>query len=218
MRVEHGSAIAIGVFHDNAAANGVTLKFSGIESYTYLSAGERYHAPMHRVLSVLRRPHQSLRPETCLHLILKGINYTTGPNGLVATLLVLGALPSLAVTSSIYLLQNESMMGFQSAREEMGAFVAEARIAQSLSSMFLPSARYSMSPVDDASMYREWSGDGRGLPPWRLSWASRCGSRTGTATLTSSPFISSTPSRKAITKKTSPTPTRNHRPERRKFT
>lgn len=77
------------------------------------------------------------------------------PSGLVPTLMVFGALPSLPVTTIRYPMKSEHMSALLLARKEMARLVASSRIAQALSSTLPPSTRYRIDPGDRVRFYRE---------------------------------------------------------------
>lgn len=93
--------------------------FSGIELHSSIGVGEKYHGPLRRVFLKVSDEHPTLDPATILRLALKGCYDTLGPNGLVQTLLVFGALPSLPTANPTLPKQRERMCALQSARREM---------------------------------------------------------------------------------------------------
>lgn len=107
------------LFRKIAQENGIVLQFSGFESHNSLSTGDRYHGPLRRVLSVLRRAHSSLNPESVLHLAVNGLNNTVGPDGLVPILLVFGVLLSLRINRSDLPSQGVCMAALRTSRDKM---------------------------------------------------------------------------------------------------
>lgn len=69
------------------------MEYSGVESHNSLGSGERYHGPLRRIFNKIKYDNSKMKRELVLSLTLKAINDTMGPEGLVPTLLVLGALP-----------------------------------------------------------------------------------------------------------------------------
>lgn len=74
MCVDLESAITSDLFRRTAAANGISLQLSGIESHPSLGAVELYHALLRRAFSILRFRHPKMHPEVFLCLSLKGMN------------------------------------------------------------------------------------------------------------------------------------------------
>lgn len=72
MRLDQERVITSCALRESAAAHGIVLHFSVIESHNSLGVVERYHAPQRCVFLVLQYMHLSLHPETCLRLSLKG--------------------------------------------------------------------------------------------------------------------------------------------------
>lgn len=116
---------------------------------------------------VLRNRHPLLHPESCLRLILKGMNDTMGPSSLIPMMLLFGAILSLPITSDNYPIQAERVTALRSAREEMATVVADSRIAAALSSKLTPAARYGIDPSDPVRVYWERSGRREGHFPFK---------------------------------------------------
>ena len=85
-----------------------------------------------------------------------------GPNGLVPSLLVFGALPSFPAPATNHPNQEERFQALRLARQEMETIVAQTRIKTALRSKLPPATKYLIKPGDDVRVYRErskrWNG------------------------------------------------------------
>lgn len=54
---------------------------------------EHYHAPIKRACQILRMEGRESGTGGTLQIVVKAVNDSSGPNGLIPTLLVFGALP-----------------------------------------------------------------------------------------------------------------------------
>lgn len=70
-----------------------------VEAANSLSIVERYHDPLRRAYRIVKREVPDIDDESALQYAVKSVNDTVGPDGLVSTLLVYGALPRLGLPS-----------------------------------------------------------------------------------------------------------------------
>lgn len=68
-----------------------------VESPNSLTYVERYHEPIRKAYKCVKQEAPDLDSEAALQMAVKAVNDSTGPNGLVPTLLVYGALPRLGL-------------------------------------------------------------------------------------------------------------------------
>jgi hypothetical protein len=73
----------------------VHLRYTGIELHNSLGSGEQIHSKLRAVFNKISSEHLKLSRELRLSIAVKGFNDIAGPDGLVPSLLVLGALPRL---------------------------------------------------------------------------------------------------------------------------
>lgn len=90
------------------------------------------------------------------------MNHSMGSSGIVHTLLVFRALPSLPVSTADYPIQKEKMKSLQTVSAEMASLVANSRIAQALSSKIPPVTCFPIKLGDSVQVYRERSGQWEG--------------------------------------------------------
>lgn len=86
-------------FSKCAESEGITVIQAPIESPATMSHVERYHAPLRAAYTKIRDSlRRSETDDECLQLAVKAVNDTFGPEGLIPTLLVFGAIPRPART------------------------------------------------------------------------------------------------------------------------
>jgi hypothetical protein len=73
--------------------DGVKLQISPVESHNSLGYNERMHAPLREIFLKIQEDVPGISDELTLRLAVKALNDTSGPDGLVPTLLVYGILP-----------------------------------------------------------------------------------------------------------------------------
>jgi len=105
---------------------------SEVESHNSLSAGERYHAVLRDIYRRVKRNHPDAPPEVVLALTVSAMNQTIGPHGLVLTLLVFGLVPRIPVSPLRLPAQMDRMRAADTARKEIRAQVARARLRVAL--------------------------------------------------------------------------------------
>ena len=80
-------------FNQHATTMGIKVKIVPIEAHNSIGIVERYHGPVRRAYSIISTEIQGIDKDMALQMAFKAVNDTAGPNGLVPTLLVYGALP-----------------------------------------------------------------------------------------------------------------------------
>lgn len=87
------------VFQSNSEMLRIQTKGVPIESPNSMSFVERYHVPVRRAYNIINAEAPDTDPEQALQMAVKSVNDSAGPDGLVPTLLVYGALPRLGLPS-----------------------------------------------------------------------------------------------------------------------
>ena len=166
LRLDQGRQFQAGGFSSRAAAAGILIKPTGVESHNSLALGERYHAPLRRIYNKIRASHPSVQPDIALRLACRAMNDTMGPDGLVPTLLVFGALPRLPTSHSANPTQEERQRALTTARREYETVIAARRIREALRAR-VPAAAHRVIRVGDAvRVFRE--ADGRLHGPYSV--------------------------------------------------
>jgi hypothetical protein len=72
---------------------GIKVKIVPVKAHNSIGIVERYHGPIRRAYLIITTEIQGIDKDMALQMAFKAINDTAGPDGLVPTLLVYGALP-----------------------------------------------------------------------------------------------------------------------------
>jgi hypothetical protein len=80
-------------FAQHATTMGIKVKIVPIEAHNSIGIVERYHGPVRRAYMIISTEIQGIDKDMALQMAFKAVNDTAGPDGLVPTLLVYGALP-----------------------------------------------------------------------------------------------------------------------------
>lgn len=162
IRADQGSIFTSNYWRKCTEDVGIELQLSGVASHNSIGVGERYHGPLRRVFRSIRDAHPSIDPELALRYAVKGINDTSGPEGLVPSLLVYGMLPRFPTPSSSLPDQEHRMRALETARREMSTITSRLRIQQALRAKLPPATRYLVTPGDRVFVYQErrkaWTG------------------------------------------------------------
>ena len=84
-------------FKNNTDFIHVQTKAVPVEAPQSMTVVERYHAPLRKAYMVIKKEAPELDNDSALQAAVKAVNDTAGPDGLVPTLLVYGALPRLGL-------------------------------------------------------------------------------------------------------------------------
>lgn len=83
-------------FRDNAKMMNINTITMPVEAHQSIGRVERYHVPLRRAYNIINEEVPNLPKRMKLQMAVKAINDTAGPNGLIPTLLVFGAIPRLS--------------------------------------------------------------------------------------------------------------------------
>lgn len=87
------------LFQTNAELIHIQTKAVPVESPNSMKFVERYHGPLRRAFNIINSESTDLSNEEALQLSVKALNDSVGPDGLVRTLLVYGAIPRFGFSS-----------------------------------------------------------------------------------------------------------------------
>ena len=155
MRVDAGSVFTSPKWSKITDLTGITLDISGVESHNSIAKEEKYHDTLRRIFLKIQTDYKKLEKETILKLTIKAMNDTMGPNGLVPSLLVFGALPRFPAIANNLANQRDRMETLQMAKDEMEQIVAEQRLKTALISKLPTSVREEFNVGDNVLVYRE---------------------------------------------------------------
>lgn len=121
------------VFQTNAALLHITTKCVPIESPNSMSYVERYHTPIRHAYKIVIAEATELDAEAALQVAVKSVNDSIGPDGLVPTLLVYGALPRLGFpndppTPSTF----QRAIALRKATEAMTKYFAKSQVSNAV--------------------------------------------------------------------------------------
>lgn len=134
LHVDQGSNFISVELSKCAQAEGITVVKAPIESPATMTHVERYHAPLRSAFTKIRESlPRSETDEECLQLAVKAVNDTIGPEGLVPTLLVFGAIPRPATVEPAKC-QMERARALEKAMDAVTREQAKRRIALGLKS------------------------------------------------------------------------------------
>lgn len=80
--------------------HGVELQFSRMGTHNSMGVGERYHALLRRVLRLDRERYPSLNPELTLRYVVKSLNGSIGPEGIIPFMDVFATAPTVPADRS----------------------------------------------------------------------------------------------------------------------
>lgn len=94
-----GSNFVSRAFQQNVDLLHINYKEVVVEASNRMSLVERYHEPLPREFSILREKCPKLSFDEVSLAVTKSIKNNTGPDGLILTLLVFGAIPRIGTSS-----------------------------------------------------------------------------------------------------------------------
>ena len=92
---DSGTNFMARAFQTNSALMFIRTKSIPVEAAQSMSFVERYHEPLRRAYRIIRQEISDIDDETALMSAVKSVNDSVGPDGLIPTLLVYGAIPRL---------------------------------------------------------------------------------------------------------------------------
>jgi len=155
IHVDQGPQFTSTAWKALAASAGSEVVWSGIEAHNSLGVGERYHAFLRQIYRRVRMEHPSMQPGAALSLSVAAMNSTAGPRGLVPTLLVFGVIPRAPMLPLPLPAQRDRMLAVVTARKEMEAVVAKARVRVAMATPVSAGLQRMLDPGDLVLVYRE---------------------------------------------------------------
>jgi len=130
--VDAGTNFASTEFKAEARLAGITCHQIPIEAHWSIGKVERFHQPLRRAFEILRAECPDTNDEALLQGAVKAVNDTAGPNGLVPTLLVFGAMPRITKDSAPSANQVKRAEALNKAMTELRKLVAKRKIQDAL--------------------------------------------------------------------------------------
>lgn len=120
-------------FQTNNALMYINTKAVPIESANSMTYVERYHVPLRRAYKIMKDEAPGLDDEALLQCAVKSVNDSVGPDGLVPTLLVYGALPRLGLkTEKPTATTQQRATAVRNATAEMSRYFAKRQVREAL--------------------------------------------------------------------------------------
>lgn len=104
-----------------------------ISTHSSMWEVESGHWPLRRIYRILTENHGALSDNIRLALTVKTLNNTTGPKGLVLSLLVFGTITQLENTGASLMDREDRFKAMQTARKEKAKIMTKQRIKTELS-------------------------------------------------------------------------------------
>lgn len=162
IRLDQDSVFKSNEFTSLTKSAGIEIQLSGVHSHNALGNGERYHSPLRRIFLKIIEDVPDLDWNIALQLSIKAMNDTTGPDDLVPSLLVFGAIPRFPPQSTPLLSHEDRMRAMNIARLEMAVISAELKIRRALREKVPPATDYFVSPEDSFYVWNEGTKQWRG--------------------------------------------------------
>lgn len=137
--IDAGTNFASAEFKAEARLMGMTCHQIPIEAHWSIGKLERYHRPLRRAYEIMKAECEDASPEALLQGAVKAVNDTAGPNGLVPTLLVFGAMPRIGMNASPTPSQVQRADAVNKAMAELRKLIAKRKVNDALNARNGPS-------------------------------------------------------------------------------
>ena len=151
-----GKGFIAGQFQASADMLHITTKGIPVESPQSMATVERYHAPLRRAYNIIAADSpQNTDPALTLQAAVKACNDSVGPNGLIPTLLVFGAIPRLGLPNDLPAPATfKRAAAVRKATEELTRATAKARVSDALNARNGP-IQQSLQPGMEILVWRQ---------------------------------------------------------------
>lgn len=120
-------------FHAEARLLGISCNQIPVEAHWAVGKIERFHAPLRRAYEIIRAEcGTECSQGAALQAAVKAVNDTAGPNGLVPTLLVFGAMPKITMDSPPTPSQTKRAAAVNKAMTELRKLTAKRKLNDAL--------------------------------------------------------------------------------------
>jgi len=119
-------------FKEYATVIGIRTKTVLVESHNSIGMVERYHAPIRRAYQIIVTELPGIDKNAALQMAFKAINDTSGPDGLIPTLLVFGAYPRMSDSDPPTPTVTQRANAIKKAMAEVRKLRAERQVADAL--------------------------------------------------------------------------------------
>ena len=137
-----GKQFASREFKQFAANMGIVVKTVPVEAHHSIGLVERYHGPLRRVYTIITNEIPRIDPKLALQMAFKALNDSTGPNGLVPTLLVFGVYPRMTEMDATSPTVTQRTVAMRKAIDEVRRSVATWQVNNALNIRSGPSTTH----------------------------------------------------------------------------
>ena len=109
-----------------------------MEAYNSVGIVERYHSPVRRAYQIITTEVSGIDKETALQMAFKAINDSTGPDGLIPTLLVYGAYPRMSEFDILVPIVTQRVIAVRKAMAEINKLRAKRQVSDALNTRNRP--------------------------------------------------------------------------------
>lgn len=156
MLANQGSVFLSEEWEYNGEDGQIHLKCTGTESHNSLGIGEKCHSTLRSIYSKTICDQSNLPDDFALAKSVQAMNKTTGPHGLLHSLLVFRAPPQLPkISPQEFPRQKERLLAAQVARKQYEHIVSKSLVQKRIRIIPTPAAIHVYSPGEFAYIYRE---------------------------------------------------------------
>lgn len=159
---DRGSVFPSSRWKSIGRAGGSELRYTLIESRSSLGVGERYHGPLRKIFCKIKIDYDQVDKKVLLALANQPMNYTFGPEGMVASLLIIGVVPRMPSVHSMVTEKRRRMEAIAMAQVEMEAITSDLRVRTGLRKRTTVSKASNILPGMQVLIYtereRKWVG------------------------------------------------------------
>ncbi|EED14740.1 conserved hypothetical protein [Talaromyces stipitatus ATCC 10500] len=148
-------------FRTEARMMGIRCHQVPVEAHNAIGKVERYHTPLRRAYNIiLSELGESVDKEIILQMVVKAVNDTVGPDGLVPTILVFGAYPRMTYDSPPSALTAKRAQAMRKAMIDLRNAMATRKVNNALKARNGPivTEMLNLAPGTDVQVWREGKG------------------------------------------------------------
>ncbi|KAL2885168.1 Ribonuclease H-like domain [Ceratocystis lukuohia] len=160
---DQGTSFTGAEFSDQARLLGTVTKGVATEAHHRVGKVERAHAMLKRAFSVMTKENSGVDRALNLQMAVKAVNDTSGPEGLVPTMLVFGAYPRLTSASTPSPSMTKRARAIKMAMAELERFKSNRQVTEALATRNGPDPEI---PAIGAQVLTWRENAGNGVPGW----------------------------------------------------
>jgi hypothetical protein len=155
--VDAGKQFTSKEFAQHASSMGIRVKIVPVEAHNSIGIVERYHGPVRRAYLIVSTEIPGINRDMALQMAFKAVNDTAGPDGLVPTLLVYGALPRMVEYDAPSPSVSQRSLALKKAMSEIQKLRAKRQVTDALNTRNGPSTAniHELALNSDVLVWRE---------------------------------------------------------------